>query len=463
VTQYQFPEGFLWGAATSAYQIEGSPLTDGAGPSILHRFAHTPGNTFNGDTGDIAADHYRRVEEDVAIMRDLGLQTYQFSVAWPRVIPDGTGTVNRAGLDFYDRLVELLLEAGIAPAPILHVWDLPASLQDHGGWANRDTAERFAGYASVVFDRLGDRATHWLTICEPYVVAHGGYIGGDTPPGMRDLYAGLRAAHHVQLAHGRAVQAFRASDATGQIGTSSMAIDIEPATSDPADVAAAERTRAYMNALFLDPVMLGEYPAEIVERFADAWPPIADGDMATISTPVDFLGFTYYLGATAADANDAVVERTPAKEGGLDRDVVEDMLDVRLAWRDGPQTALSWPIHPDGVRTVLHWLRDRYGNPPIVMTENGAAFADTVTDGRVNDVARVEYIRAHLQAAHRAIEEGVDLRGWFVWSLLDTWEFSLGYKGRFGLVHVDYETQRRTIKDSGWWFRGVMANNGFEG
>jgi beta-glucosidase len=480
---YRFPAGFVWGAATSAYQIEGSPLADGASPSIQHRYAHTPGNTHQGQTGDIAADHYHRWPHDIQLMRDLGLHHYQYSIAWPRVLPEGTGRVNQAGLDFYDRLTDGLCAAGVTPTPILHVWDLPGVLQDRGGWANRDSAEWFAEFAAVVFDLIGDRASHWFTICEPLSIAHFGHIAGEIAPAMRDVYAGLRAAHHVLLAHGRAVQAFRASGATGQIGTSTIVMDVQPASDRPADHAAADRASAYLNELFLDPVMLGSYPAALVERFGDAWPPVLDGDLKVISSPVDFVGVTYYLGLNVADAasdaatdsaesiaatdagqHDATTE--PAQDAELvDRaiDPLGTMLSVRMMPRSGAVTGLGWPVNPEGVTNVLGWIRDRYGNPPIILTENGAAYPDVVAaDGTVDDPDRIAYLREHFIAAHKAIEQGVDLRGWYVWSLLDTWEFSLGYKGRFGLIHVDYETQQRTVKSSGHWFREVMAGNGFE-
>lgn len=474
MTSHRFPEGFVWGAATSAYQIEGSPLADGAGPSIQHRYAHTPGNTLRGENGDFAADHYRRFLEDVAIMRDMGLQAYQFSTAWPRVLPEGTGAVNQAGLDFYDRLVDALLEAGVAPAPILYVWDLPAVLQDRGGWANRDSADWFAEYTAVVFDLIGDRATHWFTICEPDAVSLAGYAQGGLAPATRDLYAGLRAAHHVLLAHGRAVEAFRASGASGVIGTSSGVTHIKPASDSEADIAAAERADAYSNGLFLDPVMLGKYPAEIVERFGDAWPEVRDGDLATISAPIDFLGLTYYSTMVVADGAEpppAEAEAAlktaegPALMGTIielasHRDLMAETIDVRVLPPTGPfASGFGFKVDPDGLYQVLTGLRDRYGNPPLYITEVGSAYPDVVVNGEVDDPERLSYLRDHFIAAHRAIAEGVDLRGCFVWSLLDTWEFFLGFHSRFGLVHVDYETQRRIVKSSGHWYRDVMADN----
>jgi beta-glucosidase len=455
MTTYRFPEGFVWGAATSAFQIEGSPVADGARPSIQHRYAHTPGNTQDGQTGDRLADHYHRWPEDVALMKDMGLQHYQYSIAWPRVIPEGTGKVNQAGLDFYDRLTDALLEGGITPTPILHVWDLPGDLQDRGGWANRDSAEWFVDFATVVFDLIGDRATHWFTICEPSAQSHGGYLAGILAPAMKDLYADLRAAHHINLAHGRAVQAFRASGAAGLIGTAISITDVQPSSEREEDVDAARRYNIFDNLMFTDPVMLGNYPAELEEWFGDAWSAVGEGDLQVISEPNDFLGITYYS-TSIVSAGDAVGEDGASiRRGGA--------MNVQISEPDGPKTGLGWPIRPEGLINVLRWLRDRYGNPSIIVTENGGAFTDTVTgDGTVDDPERLAFIRDHLVAAHAAIEEGIALRGWYVWSLLDTWEFWLGVQARFGLIHIDYDTLKRTVKTSGRWFRDVMADNGFE-
>ncbi|WP_037063078.1 GH1 family beta-glucosidase [Pseudonocardia acaciae] len=450
MTRYRFPDGFAWGAGTSAYQIEGSPLADGAGMSLQHTYAHTPGNVLDGVTGDVLADHYHRWPEDVALMRDLGLGEYQFSVAWPRVLPDGTGTVNGKGIGFYDRLVDALLAAGVAPAPILHVWDLPVALHHRGGWMNRDSAEWFAAYADVVYERLGDRVPRWMTICEPLSIAGGGYIDGLLAPRMRDLHSGLRVAHHVLLAHGRAVEAFRAGDATGEIGTSTGLSDIQPASGDPADLAAAARMNEHDNALYLDPIMRGEYPERIVARYGEAWPEVRDGDLATIAAPIDFLGVTYYQGQVVAAADDALTG-------------VDALLGVRTVPTGRPVTGIGWDINPEGLTRALLWLKERYGDFPLVLTEFGAAFDDVVVDGAVDDRARREFLCGHLIAAHAAIRRGVDLRGAFVWSLLDTWEFWLGVTARFGIVHVDYETKRRTVKESGHWYARVMAENGFDG
>jgi beta-glucosidase len=455
VSRYEFPDGFIWGAATSAYQIEGSPLADGAGASIQHRFAHTPGNSYRGETGDVAADHYHRYRQDVGLMREVGLQTYQFSFAWPRILPEGTRRLNQAGLDFYDRLIEALLEAGVAPAPILHVWDYPAALQDRGGWANRDSAGWFAEYAQVIFERYGDRAETWFTICEPLVVSFVGYVDGAVAPRMHDLFAGTRAAHHVQLAHGLTVQAFRASGARGAIGTSTVVSDVVPASAGDADVAAADRLWSFMNGMFLDPVLQGRYPQDVIDRLGAAAPPVEDGDMDVIAEPIDFLGITYYMGHVASAL------RNGGPEDGLG--ATDRLLEVRHEFVPGRRTALDWPVHPEGLYKVLVELRDRYGNPPIIITETGGAYDDVITDdGRIEDVERTAFLREHLVEAHRAIQDGVDLRGFFAWAFLDTWEFWLGFRGRFGLVHIDYGTLERTVKDSAYWYRDVMATNGFE-
>jgi beta-glucosidase len=457
-----FPPGFIWGSATSAYQIEGSPLADGAGMSIQHRYAHTPGNTTDGATGDVLADHYHRWPEDIEIMKALGLKAYQFSIAWPRVLPDGIGRINPAGLDFYDRLVDALLEAGIQPSPILHVWDFPAVLQDRGGWANRDSAEWFAEYAAIVFDRLGDRGGQWMTLCEPLSIAQGGYIGGVLAPAMRDLYAGLRAGHHILLAHGRAVQAFRAAGANGEIGTSTGVVDVQPASDSEADRSAVDKVNVKHNALYLDPVMKGAYPDVAPEIFGEAWPAIRDGDLEIISTPIDFLGVTYYAGLVVADSDHAT-DPQASEHPLVEEKAFDALLNVRTMPTGRPVTGIGWDVNPDGLRRALLWLRERYGDFPLVLTEFGGAYDDTVVSGRVEDVERQKFLQDNIVAAHEAIGEGVDLRGAYVWSFLDTWEFWLGVTARFGLVHIDYPTQERTIKDSARWYSEVIANNGLLG
>jgi beta-glucosidase len=462
---HQFPPGFLWGAATSAYQVEGSPLADGAGVSIWHRFAHTPGNMINDENGDVACDHYRRFREDVALMKEIGLNAYNFSTAWSRVLPEGTGRVNQAGLDFYDALVDELAKASISPVVVLYAWEMPAAPQDRGGWANRDSAEWFAEFAGVVFDRIGDRVTHWLTMCEPMSIAHHGHIVGELAPGMRDLYTGLRVAHHLLLGHGRVVQTFRESGAKGQIGIIHGIADIQPASEDPADLAAAKRTDDHFNGLFLDPIMLGHYPPETVAWWGAAWPEFDQSDLEVISTPIDFVGIDYYCRSVVADDPDGSGLGGAGEEIGAAGplgDGMARMLKIRVEPHDGPVTGIGWPITPGGLSNSLEWLRDRYDNPPVIVTEIGAAFADEPdADGFVDDPERISYIRDHLIAAHRAISRGVDLRGCFIWSLIDTYEFNLGYAARFGLVRVDYGSQERTVKASGRWWGETALANGF--
>jgi beta-glucosidase len=462
----RFPDGFVWGAATSAQQVEGSLLADGAGRSMWYGFARTPGHIADGDLQDVACDHYVRFREDVGIMRRLGLPSYQFSVSWARVLPDGMGHVNEPGLDFYDRLVDELLAAGVSPMAVVYTWELPEALADQGGWTNRDCASWMAEYATVLFDRLGDRVDHWLTMCEPMSVAHYGYVVGELAPGIRDLHAGLRATHNVLLGHGRTVEAFRASGAQGQIGIINAMADIQPASERPEDVSAAERTHAYYHALYLDPIIRREYPRELRAWFEDAWPAYSDADLAVISTPMDFIGIDYYCRSVIADDPDGAGTGGVAEEigaAGPIGDGLARMLKVRVVPPIGPFTDIGWEITPEGLYNALAWLRDRYDGMPIYITEIGAAFDDEVDgDGRVDDAGRRAYIRDHLLAAHRAIADGVDLRGCFIWSFTDTWEYNLGYGARFGLVHVDYDTQKRTVKSSGEWYAGVARANGFE-
>jgi beta-glucosidase len=453
MTTYRFPDGFMWAAATCACSVEGAPLEDGASATIQHRFAKTPGSLRNGQSEEVTADHYHRFREDVALMAEIGLKAYQFTVSWARVIPDGTGQVNQAGLRFYDELVDELIEAGIAPVPILYCWDLPGVLQDRGGWANRDCTKWFADYASVVFDRLGDRATHWLTIVEPWSIVRDHLTGRDAP-GVRDIFQAARALHHLMLGHGKAVQAFRASDAVGEIGSpSSPAFALEPASASPADIAATERMRSFSMELFFDPFMRGEYPMEMVEMFGEAWPDIPDGDMATISTPVDFLGVTYYTGIAVADGHRGPDEPTTSMDWLVGP--LGELLDVHVVAEPAPPPKGSWYHHPEGLANVLAWVSERYGNPPVQITENG------MTAHEVDDSERIEFIRDHLIVAHRLIGEGIDLRGWHVFALLDTWEFTRGFQP-YGLIKIDYETLERTIRKSGYWYRDVMVANGFD-
>jgi len=443
---FEFPRDFVWGAATAAYQIEGSPLADGAGPSIWHRFSHTPGNTANGDTGDVACDHYYRYASDVALMKELGLKGYRMSIGWGRVFPDGKGRVNQPGLDFYSRLIDKLLENGIAPNVTLYHWDLPAALHDLGGWLNPDIAGWFGDYASAMFGALGDRVPMWSTLNEPFIVMDGGYVSGTLAPGHHDLYEGARVTHNLLRSHARAVQAFRARNAANsRIG---LVVSLEPryeASDSVEDKAATARMHAYSNRQYLDPVLLGKYPSELKEIFGEAWTVPDDADMQLIRQPVDFIGVNYY--SRSVIRHDAT--QLPFRA-------------ARVAQAASPHTDMGWEIYPKGFTDTLTWIKSRYGDIPLYVTENGSAWPDApaASDGRVEDPLRVEYLENHLKAIHDAIEQGVNLRGYYAWSLLDNYEWSHGYSKRFGIVHVNYETQERTIKDSGRFYSRVIETNG---
>ncbi|HEX7023637.1 MAG TPA: GH1 family beta-glucosidase [Gemmatimonadales bacterium] len=442
--EYRFPPGFLFGAATSAYQIEGSPLADGAGPGIWHRFSHAPGAIETGETGDVACDHYRRSKSDVGLMHDLGLTAYRFGIAWGRVLPSGRGAVNPPGLAFYDRLVDHLLERGIAPMATLYHWDLPAALDDQGGWLNRDVAGWFADYAGTVVRSLGDRVTLWATINEPWVVSDAGYLHGTHAPGHASRSEAPLASHNLLRAHGAAIQSIRAEGGR-QAG---LVVNLEPkypASDRPADLAATRRADAYMNRQFLDPVFFGRYPGEMPEIFGGAWPAFPEEDFTLIRQPLDFLGINYYTRGVMRDA--------PA-------DLPPRASKVR---QDGHlHTTLDWEVYPDALTDVLLWVRDRYGSVPLYITENGAAFEDpaVVEAAVLPDPLRVRYLGDHLRAAHLAIRKGVDLRGYFAWSLLDNFEWTAGYAKRFGLYHVNFETQRRTPKASARFYSEVIRSHG---
>ena len=439
-----FPEHFVFGAATAAYQIEGSPLADGAGPSIWHRFSHTPGQTANNETGDVACDHYRRYREDVALMRELGLRSYRFSISWSRILPDGTGAVNERGLDFYRRLVDELLAAGIEPNVTLYHWDLPAALDDRGGWLNRDVSWWFADYAQVLFSALDDRVAMWSTLNEPWVVMDGGYLHGVLAPGHRNHYEAPLVTHNLLRAHGAAVQAYRAMG-TKPIG---IVVNLEPkyaASDSDEDAAAVVRADAYMNRHYLDPLFFGRYPSELRDMFGKAWPELPDEDFEAIRATVDFLGINYYKrGITRCDPH------TPIERA------------ARVDNPRGTVTTLGWEVYPPGLTDILTWVTGRYGRMPLYVTENGAAFYDppVAHDARIEDPLRIDYLRTHLHAVLDAIERGADVRGYYVWSLLDNYEWSAGYAKRFGIVHVDYATQLRTIKESGKFYADVIATRG---
>ncbi len=451
--EHVFPSDFLWGAATAAYQIEGAVTADGRGPSIWDTFATVPGAVLGSVGGETACDHFHRYRQDVAQLGELGLPVYRFSTAWPRVMPDGR-TVEPRGLAFYDRLVDELLGAGIRPLVTLYHWDLPQALQDRGGWCDRDIAARFTDYACTVYDRLGDRVADWTTLNEPFCSALLGYGSGVHAPGLRDAGAALVAAHHHLLAHGTATRALRDLGGPGQ--RLSIVLNLSPALADVDDHAhrdAVRRFDALHNRFFLDPVLGRGYPDDLLTDVAHVGalePAIHAGDPAAIGAPVDWIGVNYY-------APTRVVPADPAEPSncGLPGLRGVDVLPPR-----GPLTSMGWEQHPESLTDLLVWLGKHCGGVPLVVAENGAAFMDVVDpDGRVRDVSRTRYLAEHLRAVHTAIGRGVDVRGYLAWSLLDNFEWSFGYTQRFGLVHVDFDTQQRTVKDSGRFFAEVVARN----
>jgi beta-glucosidase len=452
----RFPDGFLWGAATSAYQIEGGVAEGGRGVSIWDTFCQSEGKVFQGHTGDVACDHYHRYAEDIELMRSLGLHAYRFSIAWPRVLPEGKGKINQQGLDFYERLVDALLAAGIQPFATLYHWDLPQALQDAGGWANRETVGAFCEYADAVSRHLGDRVKNWSTHNEPWVVAFSGHQFGCLAPGIKDLANALQVAHHLLLSHGESVPMLRGNGSAGtQVGISLNLIPVEPASTAEADVAAARRKDGYLNRWFLDPLYKGSYPEDMLDFYGELAPVVQRGDMARIAAPLDFLGVNYYMRNVVQDDPQSPVVQT--------RQVIPDGAEI---------TEMGWEVYPQGLYDLLTRLHADYHPPAIYITENGAAFPDEATpDGRVFDPRRIAYLDAHLRQAHRAIQactehsrrDGVPLKGYFVWSLLDNFEWSHGYSKRFGFVYVFYPTQQRIVKKSGHWYRQVIERNGLVG
>jgi len=432
---------FVWGVATAAYQVEGAVAEDGRSPSIWDTFCRVPGAIDNGDTGDVACDHYHRWPEDTRLMRELGVGAYRFSIAWPRVLPDGTGAVNPAGLAFYDRLVDALLEAGIRPFATVYHWDLPQALQDRGGWPARDTAHALGEYAGVLGAALGDRVQDWFTVNEPLCSAWIGHLEGRMAPGEQDIARAVPAAHHLLLGHGLAVQALRAAAPGARVGAVVNLSPCEPASADPADLAAARRADGHTNRWWLDPLHGRGYPADMVEVYG-VEPPVRDGDLATIATPTDHVGLNYYFRQVVTD--------DPAGPPPYAR-----MVPVP----DAVRTDMDWEVHPDGLEQLLTRLAVDYGVPRVFVTENGSAWPDEVVDGTVADLARADFLEAHVAAATRAVGHGVPLAGYFVWSLLDNFEWSYGYAKRFGLVHVDYDTQARTVKDSGRRYAKLISEH----
>ncbi|GGU97044.1 beta-glucosidase [Streptomyces litmocidini] len=449
-----FPSDFEFGTATSAYQIEGATEEDGRGPSIWDAFARRGGAVLDGSSGDNACDHYHRHREDVALLADLGVDTYRFSVAWPRIQPSGGGPVNPRGLDFYERLVDDLLDAGVTPVVTLYHWDLPQPLEDLGGWRSRDTAQRFAEYTELVASRLHDRVPRWITLNEPWCSAFLGYADGEHAPGAREGTPALAAAHHLLVGHGLAMEALRAVGVQ-EAGITLNLDHVSPATPAAADVAAALRAETQRNLMWTDPLLKGRYAAaeadtwgELIERR----PFRREGDLALMSAPMDFLGINYYTPST--------VRAAPWREPDPARRTATDNRFEAVPVPGVRHTAMGWPVVPGALRKLLVSLRDRYGTdlPPIHITENGSAEHDALApDGSVHDTDRVAYLDGHLHAVAEALAEGVDVRGYSVWSLLDNFEWAYGYSRRFGLVHVDFPTGRRTPKASYHWYRSLLA------
>jgi beta-glucosidase len=473
VMTISFPPGFLWGSATAAAQIEGAAFDDGKEASIWDTFSRVPGAVLNGDTPDVAVDHYHRMPEDVALMKRLGLQSYRFSTSWARIRP-GDREVNPAGLDFYSRLVDELLEAGVLPWLTLYHWDLPQAVEDTGGWANRDTAYRFAEYAEIVHGALGDRVSNWTTFNEPFCSALLGYASGVHAPGRQEPAAAVAAVHHQHLGHGLAVQRLRELGAASVGITLNLTNAIPQNPDDPADVEAARRVDALNNRIFLDPLLRGEYPADIRSDLADLGLTFGDdalvrpGDLETIAQPLDFLGVNHYHDdmvsghpLTAPVDSDVVPADPHAVAGGI-RTVGSPFVGseyVTFPLRGLPLTGMGWEVNPAGLRTLLVRLGGEYDTlPPLYVTENGAAYDDEVSpDGAVHDAGRASYIRDHIQAVSDAVADGADVRGYFVWSLLDNFEWAWGYGKRFGIVRVDYDTLVRTPKDSALQYAEQIA------
>jgi len=444
--EINFPAGFLWGASTASYQIEGGWNEDGRGLSTWDTFSKKPGNTFHGDTGDVAADHYHLWKEDVALMKKLGLQVYRFSFAWPRIFPEGKGKPNSKGLDFYDRLVDELLKNNIRPFPTLYHWDLPQALEDKGGWTNRKTAEYFSEFASLLVAHFSDRVKDWITLNEPWVVAMLGYYYGEFAPGISDQTSAAAATHHLLLGHGQAVQAMRsAAKQPLQIGITLNLSSIESASKLPEDIKAANLRDIHLNRIFLDPLYYGKYPDDITSELGFDFPSGYEKDFPIITTPTDFLGINNYFREVVKYDH-----RSPLK--------------YDMVHPDGGTYSEMWEMTPHGMYDLLTRLKKDYPVNAIYITENGTAVTDGVdADGRVRDSRRIQYLQDYIAAVHQAIQSGVPVKGYFVWSLMDNFEWTRGYSRRFGIIFVDYENGcRRILKDSARWYSQVIRQNGFK-
>lgn len=455
-TFISFPDDFVWGAATSSYQIEGAWNEDGKGESIWDRYTHTPGHVIDGSTGDVACDHYHRWADDIAMMKGLGLQAYRFSIAWPRIQPEGRGRVNPAGLDFYSRLVDGLLDAGIKPVVTLYHWDLPQVLQDSGGWPERATAEAFAEYTDVVSRHLGDRVKTWITHNEPWCASVLSYQLGEHAPGWRDTAAAVRAAHHLLLSHGLAVPVLRANSPGSEVGITLNFEIMEPASASDADRRATRIADGSYNRWFVSALYGHRYPADIMAHYEpelpNGWEFIQPGDFETIAAPIDFLGVNYYTRRIVRDETAA---------DNLPQTHFPDL--PKCDMHTGVWEPVYWEIYADGLYKLLNRLHFEYQPGKIYITENGTSFADGPDEtGRVPDARRRDYLRDHILAARRAMDNGVPLAGYFAWSLMDNFEWAKGYQQRFGIVWVDYDSQQRIPKDSALWYRDVIARNGFD-
>ncbi len=457
-----FPPEFLWGAATACYQIEGAVTADGRGPSIWDTFSHTPGAVWNGDTGDIACNHYHRMDEDLDLLQRLGVGAYRFSVAWPRVQPSGQGPANMRGLDFYRRLIDGLRRRDIEPTLTLYHWDLPQPLEDAGGWCVRDTAERFADYVDIVARALGTDVEHWITLNEPWCSSWLGYGAGEHAPGVKDIGKAAAANHHLLYAHGLAVPILRSAVPGAKVGITLNLGDHQPGSMHELDQAAAKRADGNLNRLFLEPVFHGRYPEDMLEHYRDVSPGFSvmrDGDLEVISQPIDFLGVNYYFPSTVIDAS----RESEARLAGyyVSPDVQFPDLNLRSIETPGRgKTSMDWEIKASGLTSLLVRIRDDYTDLPIYITENGAAFDDYVDpDNRVLDHNRVAYLQEHISAMHDALDAGVNVQGYFVWSLLDNFEWAFGYSRRFGSVWVDFPTGNRLPKESFHWYCETIRSN----
>ncbi|HEY9078026.1 MAG TPA: GH1 family beta-glucosidase [Anaerolineaceae bacterium] len=444
----KFPDGFLWGAATASYQVEGAWNEDDKGESIWDRYTHRPLQVQNGDTGDVGCDHYHHMPEDVALMKQLGLKSYRFSISWTRILPKGHGEVNQKGLAFYNRLVDELIKVGIVPMATLNHWDLPQAIQDVGGWNNRQTTDWFAEYARVCFDQLGDRVAFWATHNEPWVIAFMGYGFATMAPGLADMTQAFQAVHNLLVAHGKAVQVFRQGNYAGKVGIVLNLSTHLPATDGDLDRLACQRSRELGNEVFLSPLFKGYYPEMLMEWAGAHQPKVQEGDMALISQPIDFLGVNYYMTNIVRHNHN----------GGLFKYSSE--FQSAPLWG---KTEMGWGIYPKGLQDLLLSIKTNYTDIPLYITENGTAQDDQPDEtGFVTDRGRINFLREHFLAAYQAISAGVNLQGYYVWSLMDNFEWLQGYTPRFGLVRVDYTTKKRIPKASAYWYRDVIARNGVE-